>query len=151
MYFCPRDFCDHNGFYLKEDAESTSRPSMIGISTLTINQKLEMIQLRLSQEFCSPDRRPEQQKIPSFSTSTIVAVEFQHWLESTASGEKGKSQAAQVCSRTMTFLRLCFEDNSHEGDVTCRWYYCLGSANLICQFLDAMENDWKLGHSIQED
>ena len=25
--------------------------------------------------------------------------------------------------------------------------YCQGSANLICQFLDAMENDWKLGHS----
>ena len=38
------------GFYLKEDAESTPRPSMVGISTLTINQKLEMIQLRPSQK-----------------------------------------------------------------------------------------------------
>ena len=106
------------GFYLKEDAESTPRPSMVSISTLTINQKLEMIQLKPSQEFCSPDRRPEQQKIRSFSTSTIVAVEFQHWLESTAGGEKAKSQAAQVCSRAMKFLRFCFEDNSHEGDVS---------------------------------
>ena len=24
--------------------------------------------------------------------------------------------------------------------------YCLGSSNLIYQFLDAIENDWKLGH-----
>ena len=106
------------GFYLKEDAESTARPSMVGISTLTINQKLEMIQLRPSKEFCSTDRMPEQQKLSSFSTSTIVAVEFQHWLESTAGGEKAKSPAAQVCSRAMKFLRFCSEDNSHEGDVT---------------------------------
>ena len=35
LYFCPKDFCDHNGFYLKGDAESTPRPSMVGISTLT--------------------------------------------------------------------------------------------------------------------
>ena len=42
LYFCPIDFCDHiMGFYLKEDAESTPRPSMVGISTLTINQKSE--------------------------------------------------------------------------------------------------------------
>ena len=25
--------------------------------------------------------------------------------------------------------------------------YCLGSANLICQSLDVVENDWKFGHS----
>ena len=43
-----------------------------------------------SKEFCSHDRRSKQQKIPSFSTSTIVAVEFQHWLESTAGGGKAK-------------------------------------------------------------
>ena len=101
-----------------------------------------------SKEFCSPNRRPKQQKIPSFSTSTIVAVEFQHWLESTAGGGKAKSQAAQLCSRAMKFLRFCFEDNSDEDDITMKMVdYCLGSANLICQFLDAMENDWKLGHS----
>ena len=48
----------------------------------------------------------------------------------------------------MKFLRFCFEDNSDEGDVTMQMVdHCLGSANLICQFLDAMENDWKLGHS----
>ena len=50
LYFCPIDFCDHNGFYLKEDAGNTPRPSMAGISTLTKNPKLEMIQLRLNQK-----------------------------------------------------------------------------------------------------
>ena len=138
------------GFYLKEDAGNTPRPSMAGISTLTTNQK----QLRddpikaKSKEFCSPDKRQKQQKVPSFSTSTIVAAEFQHWLESTAGGGKAKSQAAQVCSRAMKFLRFCFEDNSDEDDVAMQMVdYCLGSANLTCQFLDAMENGWKLGHS----
>ena len=38
------------GFYLKEDAGNTPRPSMAGISTLTKNQKLEMIQLRPNQK-----------------------------------------------------------------------------------------------------
>ena len=87
--------------------------SMVGIPTLIINQKWEDDPVKAkSKEFCSPDRRPKQQKIPSFSTSTLVAVEFQHWLESTAGGGKAKSQAAQVCSRAMKFLRFCFEDNS---------------------------------------
>ena len=48
----------------------------------------------------------------------------------------------------MKFLRFCFEDSSYEEGVTMYMVdYCLGSANLICQFLDAMENVWKLGHS----
>ena len=35
----------------------------------------------------------------------------------------------------MKFLRFCFEDNSDEDDVTTQMVdYCLGSANLICQF-----------------
>ena len=136
------------GFYLKEDAGNTPRPSTAGISTLTKKTKTGDDPIKAkSKEFCSPDRRQKQQKVPSFSTSTIVAAEFQHWLESTAGGGKTKSQAVQVCSRAMKFLRFCFEDNSDEDDVTMQMVdYCLGSANLICQFLDAMENDWKLGH-----
>ena len=48
----------------------------------------------------------------------------------------------------MKFLRFCFEDNSDDDDVTMQMVdYCLGSANLICLFLDVMKNDWKLGHS----
>ena len=48
----------------------------------------------------------------------------------------------------MKFLRVPFEDNSDEDDVTMQMVdYCLGSTNLICQFLDAMENNWKVGHS----
>ena len=52
LYFCPIDFCDHNGFLsqIKEDAGNTPRPSTTGISTLTKNQKLEMIQLRLNEK-----------------------------------------------------------------------------------------------------
>ena len=79
------------GFYLKEDAGNTLRPSMAGISTLTKKPKTGDDPVKAkSKEFCSPDRRPKQQKIPSFSTSMIVAAEFQHWLESTALGRKSK-------------------------------------------------------------
>ena len=112
LYFCPIDFCDQSGFYLKEDAGNTPRPSMAGISTLTKNQKPDDPIKAKSKEFCSPDMRQKQQKIPSFSTSTIIAAEFQYWLEITAGGGKARSQAAQVCSRAMKFLRFCFEDNS---------------------------------------
>ena len=101
------------GIYLKEDAESKhgwyfyfdNKPKL-GDDPIKTKSK----------DFCSPDRRPKQQKIPSFSTSTIVAVEFQHWLESTAGGRKAKSLAAQVCFRAMKFLTFCFEDNSDEED-----------------------------------
>ena len=53
----------------------------------------------------------------------------------------------QVCSRATKLLRFCFEDNGDDNDVPMQMVdYCPVSANLICQFLDAMENDWKLRH-----
>ena len=51
----------------------------------------------------------------------------------------------------MKFLRFCFEDNSDEDDVTMQMVdYCLGSANVICQFLDAMENGSSLLSAIMK-
>ena len=94
-----------------------------------------------SKEILSHERRKKQQKIPSFSTETTVGRDFHHWLESTAGGGKSKSQA-------LKFTKFCFEDHDDDYDLTMQMVdYCLGSSNLICQFLDAMENDWKLGHS----
>ena len=149
MYFCPIDFCDLNGFLSQRGCRKHTKTKHGWYFYFDKKPKTGEDPIKAkSKEFCSPDRRQKQQRVPSFSTSTIVAVEFQHWLESTAGGRKAKSQAAQVCSRAMKFLRFCFEDNSNGDDVTRQMVdYCLGSANLICQFLDAMENDLKLGHS----
>ena len=56
--------------------------------------------------------------------------------------EEKQSLKLRKYVRAMKFLRFCFEDNSDEDDITIQMVdYCLGSANLICQFLDAMEND----------
>ena len=149
LYFCPIDFCDHNGFLSQRGCRKHTKTKHGWYFYFDKKPKTGDDPIKAkSNKFCSPDRRQKQQKVLSFSTSTIVAAEFQYWLESTAGGGKAKSQAAQVCSRAMKFLRFCYEDNSDEDDVTTQMVdYCLGSANLICQFLDAMENDWKLGHS----
>ena len=134
------------GFDVKEDAESTPKPSMVGISTLTISQKLETIQLRPSQKSLAHLTGGQNSKryqdtliLNKYDRcGRIPALAREHcWWRKT------KSQAAQVCSRAMKFLRFCFEDNSDDADG--RLY--LVSANLICQFLDAMENVWKLGLS----
>ena len=143
LYFRPIDFCDHDRFLSQRGCREYTKTKHGWYFYFNKKPKIGDDPIKVkSKEFFSPDRRPKQQKIPSFSASTIVAVEFQHWLESTAVVGKAKSQAAQVCSRTMKFLRFCFEDNSDEDDVTMQMVvYCLGSANLICQFLDAIEND----------
>ena len=149
LYFCPTDFCDHNGFLSQRGCRKHTKTKHGWYFYFDNKPKFGDDPIKTkSKEFWLPDRRPKQQKIPSFSTSTVVAVEFQHWLESTAGGGKAKSQAAQVCSRAMKFLRLYFEENSDDDNATMQMVdYCLGSADLICQFLDVMENDWKLGHS----
>ena len=136
MYFCPIDFCDHNEFLSQRGCRKHTKAKHGWYFYFDNKPNIGDDPVKAkSKEFFSPDRRPKQQKIPSLSTSTTVAVEFQHWLESTAIGGKAKSQAAQVCSRAIKFLRFCFEDNSDDDDVTMKMVdYCLGSANLICQF-----------------
>ena len=148
MYFCPIDFCDHNGFLSQRGCRKHTKTKHGWYCYFDKKPKTGDDPIKAkSKEFCSPDRRPRQQKIPSFSTSAIVAVEFQHWLESTAGGGKAKFQAAQVCSRAMKFLRFCFENSSDKDDVNMQVVdYCIGSANLICQFLHAIEIDCKLGY-----
>ena len=128
LYFCPIDFCDHNGFLSQRGCRKHTKTKHGWYFYFDKKPKTGDDPIKAkSKEFCSPDRRQKQQKVPSFSTSTIVAAEFQHWLESTAGGGKTKSQAAQVCSRAMKFLRFCFEDNSDEDDVTMQMVdYCLG-------------------------
>ena len=91
----------------------------------------------LTKEILSHLRRQKWQKIPSFSTETTVGRDFHHWLETTAGGRKSKSQATKICSRALKFTKFCFED--HEDDDDQMVDHCLGSSNLICQFLDAMD------------
>ena len=143
MYFCPIDFCDFNGFLSQRGCRKQTKTKHGWYFYFDNKPKTGDDPIKTkSKEFCSPDRRPKQQKMPSFSTSTIVTVEFQNWLESTAGGRKAKFQAVQVSSSAIKFLRFCFEDSSDKDDVTTQMVdYCLGSANLIGQFFNAMEND----------
>ena len=95
LYCCLTDFCDHSGFLSQRGCRKHTKTKHGWHFYFDNKPKFGDDPIKAkSKEFCSPDRRPKQQKMPSFSTSTVVAVEFQHWLESTAGRRKAKSQAA---------------------------------------------------------
>ena len=83
LYFCPIDFCDHNGFLSQRGCRKHTKTKHGWYFYFDKKPKTGDDPIKAkSKEFCSPDRRQKQQKVPSFSTSTISAAEFQHWLQS---------------------------------------------------------------------
>ena len=57
-------------------------------------------------------------------------------------------QATQNGTRVMKFLKFCSEDD--EEELTPEHIdYCIGSASLICNFIEHIGKEWGLGSSAQ--
>ena len=59
-----------------------------------------------------------------------------------------ETQAAQNGTRVMKFLKFCSEDDDDqltEEHVD----YCIGSAGLVCNFIEHIGKEWGLGSSAQ--
>ena len=110
LYFCPIDFCDHNGFLSQRGCRKHTKTKHGWYFYFDKKRKTGDDPIKAkSKEFCSPDRRQKQQRIPSFSTSTIVAAEFQHWLQSTAArgGGGNSTLIRRVCATGFLNLSPC--------------------------------------------
>ena len=85
---------------------------------------------------------------PFYSIENGIGKSFLDWLTSTCGGGKTEREAKQIGKRGMKFLMECTGDNDSTLPLSKDFLdCCLGSPQIIIQFLTLLENEWKLSYS----
>ena len=92
--------------------------------------------------------RSNTKNIPSFVKSCTFGKSFKRWLMNPAGGLKGENQADQICVRVLKYLKYCCTDSNPEWDIPLSVIdYCIGSINLLSDFIDNLKETWNVGYS----
>lgn len=93
-------------------------------------------------------KRSQTSDMPSFSKTCILYKSFFNWLVSPGGSLKSRLQADQICCRTLKFLKYCCQDACSSWDVPLNVVdYCLGSIQLVSDYVEQLEKKWKVGYS----
>ena len=91
------------------------------------------------------EKRSVTSSMPSFVKTCDIALAFARWLKSPGGGGKSSAQAEQIMGKVMKYAKFCCED------VSCDWNipekvtdYCIGSVALISDFVEYLQNEWKV-------
>ena len=83
--------------------------------------------------------------LPTFSLSSKIGEEFLKWLTGSGGCNKNPRQAQQCARRGFKFLKFCCEDEDELSIDVIDFSIC--SPSLLFKFVDAMQEDWKLGYA----
>ena len=146
LYQCPLQHCDHEGFQTRRGCRKhvrskhpwysyfDAKPSKLVRKPAKFSNENSMaVTLFYSLSSCS---------------CTLVGENFVKWLCGSTGGGKPRKHAQQTANRVLRYLRFCCADDDDElTEETID--FCLGSPALVCRFVDAMQDELKLGHSAQ--
>ncbi len=93
-------------------------------------------------------KRADTTKRPHFSITNGIGKKYIEWLGAVCGGGMTETQASQNGTRVMKFLKFCNEDDEEELTEE-HIDYCIGSAGLICNFIEHIGKEWGLGSSAQ--
>ena len=83
-----------------------------------------------------------------FLKTCVVGVNFKKWLKSPGGGGKVESQADQLLSKVLKYLRYCCAYVSISWDVPESVLdYCIGSVTMISDFVGYLQTDLSLKSS----
>ena len=83
-----------------------------------------------------------------FSKTCTLFKLFSQWLMSLGGGSKSKSQADQIASRVLKFLKFCCHDACETWDIPMEVVdYCVGSIQSLSDYINDLEKQWKIGYS----
>ena len=83
--------------------------------------------------------------LPCYPTSTEIGEDFLKWLTGSGGGSKTLKLAQQTVKKAFKFLKFCCEE---EEELTYEIIdFSLGSPALIYKFVDAMQDEWSIGHA----
>ena len=90
-------------------------------------------------------------EIPSLAKDSECAIGFRNWLTSKTAGSKSETQADQIISRALKFLKSVSNDDLSYEEVTENTVidFYLGSGCNISEFIENLETSMEMGHSGQ--
>ena len=93
-------------------------------------------------------RRSVTSSMPMFLKTCKVSTSFSRWLQSPGGGGKSLCQAEQITCRVLKFAKFCCNDVLSSWDIPDSVMdYCIGSVNLISEFVEHLQNYWHVRHS----
>ena len=155
---CPVRFCENRTFFSKRGCRKHVDTKHrwyfyfdVKPSDRTIEKYIENEQQSVGRNARKGDslrKRADTTRIAHFSITTGIGKNYVDWLCAICGGGMAGVQAAQNAKRVMKFLKFCSEE---DGDELTEEHvdYCIGSAGLICNFIDHIGKDWGLGSSAQ--
>ena len=148
MYQCPLPHCDHEGFLSQRGCRKHVRSKHPWYSYFDQKPSKLLRRTQLHERTKQCMHPLDSFYLPLHTLSTLVGEKFVKWLCGSTGGGKGQSQAKQTANRVLRYLRFCCEDD--EDELTEETIdFCLGSPPLLCQFVDTMQEELKLGPSAQ--
>ena len=93
-------------------------------------------------------KRVATSSMPMFVKTSAIAQNFVHWLQSPGGGGKMMKQADQILCKILKYLKFCCSDVSPNWDLPDTVVdYCLGSLTMLSDFVNYLQQKWKLGYS----
>ena len=78
----------------------------------------------------------------------FLYIAFKTWLTSLGGGGKSHSQADQLSVKVLKYLRYCCKDVNPTWDIPVNILdYCIGSINMLSDFIEHLQEEWKMGYS----
>ena len=150
IYQCPIENCEHEGFISQRGCRKhincvhgwyfyfDTKPS--------VREAFPEDVTRLA-SYTLPTRA-RTVNMPSFKITTLFGEKFLKWLQSDGGGGKSELQSRQICIRALKFFKYCCEDSDENAELVENVVdFCLGSVNLLNDFLDWLKFDWSMGYS----
>lgn len=147
VYMCPIENCMHVGFKssrgLRKHIDSQhewyyyfdSQPALKRDNVFEDPEKVR--------------RKQPTNRVPSFSITEGVGLEFIEWLQQPLGGGKNNKEAIQIATRGMKFLLSVMGGDSGNGSTATEEYIdcCLGSPSCVIQFIKLITTVWGLSSS----
>ena len=137
--------CDHDGFITQRGCRKHVKSRHEWFYYFDERPEISSVAPKLRLTVSSSDSKSVQD-IPSLPKDISFAQTFLEWLVSTGGGGRSKSQADQVLSLILKFLRASNEDFLYDGISNVDIDFCVGSTENVSCFLDTLQNEWRIGN-----
>lgn len=92
--------------------------------------------------------RTKTTSMPMFLKSCEIGQKFKSWLQSPGGGGKQEPQSDQILCRVLKYLKYCCKDVDKSWNIPENVLdYCLGSLEMLSEFVEYLQTDWKMAHS----
>ena len=133
--------------FIQESARSTEACQQHSPLVYYFDQQPK-INRELAKEQSHASLRIATNRKPAFSTESGIGKEFLSWLKTPCGGGRAEKDAKNIARRAMKYLMASFDENTAETVLTDDYIdCCLGSPNIIMDFLKLIMEKWGMQSS----